>query len=105
TLGRTLPAGGGEGANRALAIIDGRTLVDFVKLDAIEPLDAFISDEFRGRFIGSFLSTAMMDGKIRGLPFTASARALFFNKGLFGKAEVAEPPKTWDELRSAAEKV
>jgi multiple sugar transport system substrate-binding protein len=104
-LRRKLTTEMGEGTHPDLAIINRRELVDFVKLDAIEPLDGLISDEFKGRFIGSFLSMAMMDGKIRGLPFTASIRALYYNKDLFGKAGIAEPPKTWDELKSMAEKI
>jgi multiple sugar transport system substrate-binding protein len=104
-LRRKLATEMGEGANPDLAIINRRELVDFVKLDAIEPLDGFIADEFKGRFIASFLSMATMDGKIQGLPFTASARALYYNKDLFGKAGIPEPPKTWEELKSAARKI
>jgi multiple sugar transport system substrate-binding protein len=104
-LRRKLATEMGQGANPDVAIINRRDLVDFVKLDAIEPLDGLLNDDFRGRFIGSFLSMAVMDGKIQGLPFTASARALYYNKDLFGKARIAEPPKTWDELKSDAEKV
>jgi multiple sugar transport system substrate-binding protein len=104
-LRRRLTTGLGEGSNPDLAIIGQRWLVDFVKLQAIEPLDGFISDELKGRFIDSFLQAGMMDGKIQGLPFTASVSALYYNKDLFGKAGIAEPPKTWDELKAAAEKV
>lgn len=104
-LRRKLTTEMGEDTHPDLAIIDRRELVDFVKLDAIEPLDSFLGDEFKGRFIDSFLSMAMMDGKIRGLPFTASIRALYYNKDLLGRAGVAEPPRTWDELKTAAEKV
>src|SRR4029078_9364196 len=50
-LRRKLATEMGEGANPDLAIINRRELVDFVKLDAIEPLDGFIGDEFKGRFI------------------------------------------------------
>ncbi len=39
-----------------------------------------------------------------GLPFAASTRLLFYNKGLFEKAG-AKPPKTWDEIRTAAGKL
>ena len=104
-LRRRLTTGLGEGNNPDLAIIGQRWLVDFVKLQAIEPLDGFISDELKGRFIDSFLQAGMMDGKIQGLPFTASVGALYYNKDLFGKAGVAELPKTWDELKAAAEKI
>jgi multiple sugar transport system substrate-binding protein len=95
----------GENANPDLALISARWLVDFVKLDAIEPLDGFITDDFRGRLIAPFLSAAMMDGKTFGLPFTASVRALYYNRDLFGRAAIDQAPRTWDELKIAAEKI
>ncbi|MEV3990622.1 extracellular solute-binding protein [Streptomyces sp. NPDC049837] len=39
-----------------------------------------------------------------GMPFAASTRLLFYNKGLFDKAG-AKPPKNWDDIRAAAEKL
>ncbi|MER7110239.1 extracellular solute-binding protein [Streptomyces sp. NPDC000229] len=39
-----------------------------------------------------------------GMPFAASTRLLFYNKGLFDKAG-AKPPKTWNDIRAAAEKL
>lgn len=39
-----------------------------------------------------------------GMPFAASTRLLFYNKGLLDKAG-AKPPKTWDDIRNAAEKL
>jgi multiple sugar transport system substrate-binding protein len=104
-LRRKLTTSMGEGGNSDLAIIDQRSLVDFVKLNAVEPLDGRMNDDFKGRFIAPFLAAAMMDGKIHGLPFTASVSALYYNRDLFRKAGLAEPPKSWDELKTAAEKI
>jgi multiple sugar transport system substrate-binding protein len=104
-LRRKLATDLGEGSNPDLAIVGLRWLVDLVKLDAVEPLDGFIDDELKNRFIASLLTVAMMEGKTYGLPFTASVRALYYNKGILGRAGVADAPKTWDELKSAAEKM
>ncbi|MEU4151771.1 extracellular solute-binding protein [Streptomyces sp. NPDC026659] len=38
-----------------------------------------------------------------GMPFAASTRVLFYNKSLFAKAGITEPPATWDELAADAE--
>jgi multiple sugar transport system substrate-binding protein len=48
-----------------------------------------------------------MNGKQYGFPLIASARALFINDAIFTKAglDPTSPPKTWDELKAAAEKV
>ena len=104
-LGQRLASDIAAGTNPDIAVAGTLWLVDFVKRDAVEPLDGFITDAFRARFVEPFLSAAVMDGKIYGLPIAASARALFYNKELFAKAGIAEAPKTWDELKAAAEKI
>ncbi|MFF8835674.1 extracellular solute-binding protein [Streptomyces sp. NPDC015130] len=54
----------------------------------------------------NFLPPLAEAGSIRhslyGLPFVASSRLLFYNEELFDKAG-AEPPKTWSDLKDAAE--
>jgi len=40
-----------------------------------------------------------------GLPFTTSARALFYNKAIFAEAGITSPPKTWDEIATDAAKI
>jgi multiple sugar transport system substrate-binding protein len=93
------------GSNADLSIIGTRWLVDFVKQGVAEPLDAYATPEFKSRFIDIFLTPSVMDGKLYGLPIAASARALYYNKELFEKAGINEPPKTWDELKEAARKI
>lgn len=93
------------GANADLAIIGTRWLIDYVSQGVAAPLDSYITPEFKGRFIDTFLSPSVMDGKTYGLPIAASARALYYNKDLFAKAGIANPPATWDELKADAEKI
>lgn len=88
-----------------IAIIGTRWLVDYVKKDIAEPLDSYVTPEFKDRFIESFLQPSTLGGKLYGLPIAASARALYFNKDLLAKAGVNEPPATWDALVDAAKKV
>ena len=61
-----------------------------------------ITTNSKGRFIDTFLSPSVMDGKTYGLPIAASARAMYYNKDLFEKAGSTRPPATWDELKAAA---
>jgi multiple sugar transport system substrate-binding protein len=88
-----------------IAIIGTRWLVDYVQQDIAEPLDGYITPDFKARFIEKFLEPSVLEGKTYGLPVAASARAMYYNKDLLQKAGVAQPPKTWDELVAAAEKV
>jgi len=92
-------------ANADLSIIGTRWLVDFVQQGIAEPLDSYMSPEIKGRFIETFLTPSVMNGKTYGLPIAASARAMYYNKDLFAKANIAEPPKTWAELEDDAKKV
>jgi multiple sugar transport system substrate-binding protein len=92
-------------ANADIAIIGTRWLVDFVKQGVAEPLDPYMTPEFKQRFIETFLTPSVMDGKTYGLPIAASARAMYYNKDLLEKAGIAGPPGTWDELKADAEKI
>ncbi|MER8633441.1 sugar ABC transporter substrate-binding protein [Mesorhizobium opportunistum] len=93
------------GTNADLSIIGTRWLIDFVQQDVAEPLDGYIKPEFKDRFIDTFLSPSIMNGKTYGLPIAASARAMYYNKELFEKAGIAKPPATWTELQEDARKI
>ncbi len=93
------------GANADLAIIGTRWLIDYVAAGIAEPLDDYMTDEFKGRFFETFLTPSIMDGQTYGLPIAASARAMYYNADLLAEAGVAEPPATWDELVEAARAV
>ena len=88
-----------------ISIIGTRWLVDFVENDVVEPLSSYMDDDFKGRFIETFMGPSTIDGEVYGLPVAASARAMYYNKALLEEAGVAEPPSTWNDLVAAAEKV
>ncbi|MDX8478287.1 sugar ABC transporter substrate-binding protein [Mesorhizobium sp. VK24D] len=93
------------GTNADLSIIGTRWLIDFVQQDVAEPLDSYITPEFKDRFIDTFLQPSVMSGHTYGLPIAASARAMYYNKELFEKAGIAKPPATWTELQEDARKI
>ena len=88
-----------------LSIIGTRWLVGYVEEGVAEPLDEYMSEEFKSRFIDVFLAPSVIDGTTYGLPVAASARAMYYNKALLEEAGVAEPPATWQELEAAANKI
>lgn len=92
------------GAAPDMSIIGTRWLYDFAAQGIAEPLDEYISPEFKAKFIDTFLSPSTIDGRIMGLPVAASARAMMVNLDLFEQAG-AKPPTTWDELYEAAKKL
>jgi multiple sugar transport system substrate-binding protein len=64
-----------------------------------------MSDEFKDRFIETFMSPSVLDGQTYGLPVAASARAMYYNQQMFEDAGIQSPPATWDELKEAAAKI
>lgn len=92
-------------ANADLAIIGTRWLVDFVQQGVVAPLDGYMTDDFKARFIPTFFAPGVLDGKTYGLPIASSARAMYYNKEIFEKAGLSAPPATWDELVEDAKKI
>lgn len=85
-----------------LSIIGTRWLVGYVEEGVAEPLDAYMSDDFKARFIDTFMAPSVIDGQTYGLPVAASARAMYYNRGLLEEAGIVEPPATWADLEAAA---
>ena len=93
------------GANADLSIIGTRWLLDYVSQDVVEPLDSYVTPAFRGRFIDTFLTPSVLNGKVYGLPIAASARAMYYNKDVFKKAGYDALPSNWADFKAAAEKI
>jgi multiple sugar transport system substrate-binding protein len=93
------------GTNADLSIIGTRWLLDYVSQGIVAPLDSYITPELKARFIPTFLTPSVLNGKTYGLPIAASARALYYNKDVFGKAGLDGPPKTWAEFQADAAKI
>jgi multiple sugar transport system substrate-binding protein len=87
-----------------LSIIGTRWLLDFASQGIAEPIDRYLTPEFKDTFIGTFMEPGIIDGQMMGLPVAASARAMMVNLDLYEKAGVA-PPTTWDELYTAAQAI
>lgn len=77
----------------------------FVQDGLLHTVDEVLSPATRADLLEKFAEFGKVDGTAYGIPFVSSARALFYNKDLFEKAGIAEPPRTWDELKADAEKL
>ncbi|GLY71700.1 ABC transporter substrate-binding protein [Amycolatopsis taiwanensis] len=96
----TLSGGGGPDivivdSSQVAQLGDAKLLVDLT--DRVTP----IKDQF---FAGN-VAAATSKGVTYGVPFDTSNVALFWNKKMFEKAGIANPPTTWDELRSVAKEL
>lgn len=79
---------------------------EFVSLGLIEPLDRYMTRDFRRQFIPAIINEgAVYQGRTFGLPGATSTRALYYNLDLFEQAGLENPPTTWEELRAASEAI
>ncbi len=67
--------------------------------NTVEPLDFFLEDEVRDRFIDITLKAMTFHDTVYGLPFNYKNIAMIYNKAM-----VKEPPKTSGELLALAKK-
>jgi multiple sugar transport system substrate-binding protein len=77
----------------------------FASDDLLYPAKDVVSQSVLDDFQSSFAKNASIGGTQYGLPFIASARALFYNKDAFSQAGITDPPKTWDEFEADAKKL
>ncbi|WEG13510.1 ABC transporter substrate-binding protein [Pullulanibacillus sp. KACC 23026] len=71
-------------------------LTDFMKNSSVDKPDNFLD--------GMLVST-QWNGKYYGVPLNRSVPVLYYNKTLFKKAGIQDPPKTWDELAADTKKL
>ncbi|MFF7458533.1 extracellular solute-binding protein [Kitasatospora sp. NPDC008115] len=78
---------------------------DQVAADRLYPAADVLSLETQANLKESFSHAGQVLGTPYGIPFVSSSRVLFYNKAVFQKAGIAQPPATWNELKAAAEKI
>ncbi|GAA3607228.1 extracellular solute-binding protein [Marihabitans asiaticum] len=91
--------------NQAPDILNLNAYASYAKDGLLWSAEDVIPQESQEDILDTFVKYGTYDGKFYGFPDLASARALFYNTELFEKAGINEPPKTWDELRDAAQKI
>ncbi|WP_331769162.1 extracellular solute-binding protein (plasmid) [Embleya sp. NBC_00888] len=85
-------------------VLNYNAFSEYAKAGLLYNLDEVTDPQLRSDFQTTFTQNASLDGKPYGIPWIASVRSLGYNKDALAKLGVAEPPKTWDELRTVAEK-
>ena len=77
---------------------------DFAAQGRLYSAGELLSIKAEANFLPPLREAGSVDKTLYGLPFVASSRLLFYNKDLFDKAG-ARPPKTWTDLKEAAEEL
>ncbi|MFF2727625.1 extracellular solute-binding protein [Streptomyces sp. NPDC058008] len=74
---------------------------DYAKAGELYAADEMVAIRTASNFLPSLADAGEVGGSVYGLPFVASTRLLFYNKGLFAEAGL-KAPQTWDDIRSDA---
>lgn len=74
---------------------------DYAEAGELYAADDMVAIRTASNFLPSLTDAGEADGSLYGLPFVASTRLLFYNKGLFAKAGLGAP-ETWDDIRGNA---
>lgn len=77
---------------------------EFADLGALVDLTGKVGDT-KQNLVKGLVDAGTLDGKLYGMPWYAGIRSFIYNKELFQKAGIQNPPKSWDELLSAVQKL
>ncbi len=91
----------------------GESLLQYQKSGWLEPLDAYMQNEQlvdaeqlgMDGFAEGPINACTVNGELYGLPVFAATCILYYRTDYFEQAGIDEPPKTWDELIVASEKL
>ncbi|MGF1342926.1 ABC transporter substrate-binding protein [Streptomyces flavovirens] len=75
---------------------------DYAEAGDLYPASEMLAIRTESNFLPSLSDAGKVRGSLYGLPFVASTRLLFYNKGLFDAAGI-DAPQTWDDISSDAE--
>ncbi len=84
--------------------LQGGLGIEYAAQGALTDLTPMLTQhtDVKARFNPDYLANWVYDGKSYMLPFYVSKTLLFYNKTLFGKAGLAGPPQSFDEILTQA---
>ncbi|MDD7465468.1 MAG: extracellular solute-binding protein [Actinomycetaceae bacterium] len=77
---------------------------EFADLGALVDLTEKVGDT-KDNLVTGLIDAGTLDGKLYGMPWYAGIRSFIYNKDLFQKAGIQNPPQSWDELLAAIKKL
>jgi multiple sugar transport system substrate-binding protein len=95
------------GSGPDLFVISPGDFLRYYNGDVLLDLTDFLSDEARGDFYQSVISSRVIDDRIYGLPMESEPVTMFYSVDAFEEAGLSEAdiPTTWDQLLDVAERL
>ncbi len=78
------------------------TFADYAAKGELYSAGEVLSASTQAAVVSSLADAGSVDAEQYGMPFATNTRVLFYNKDLFEKAGLTDPPSTWKELRADA---
>src|SRR6266496_1073464 len=86
-------------------VMEGDSFPDYAQAGLLYPAKDVTSPSTFSNLLPVFAKLNTYNGTQYGMPFTTSARTLFYNKKLFTQAGITSAPKTWDDVKADAAKI
>ena len=86
-------------------VMEGDYFPDYAQSGLLYSAKDVTSPNTFSNLLSVFAKLNTYNGTQYGMPFTTSARTLFYNKKLFQQAGISSPPQTWDDVKADAAKV
>ncbi len=86
-------------------VLEGDYFPDYAQAGLLYPAKDVTSPATFSNLLPVFAKLDTYNGTQYGMPFTTSARTLFYNKQLFQRAGITAPPQTWADIQTDAAKI
>jgi len=86
-------------------VMEGDYFPDYAQSGLLYAAKDVTSPNTFSNLLSVFAKLNTYQGTQYGMPFTTSARTLFYNKKLFTAAGISSPPQTWDDVKADAAKI
>ncbi|QHW31358.1 extracellular solute-binding protein [Paenibacillus rhizovicinus] len=91
--------------NQPPDLLNTNVYAHFAKDGLLNDLNDILSPELRNKLYPNLMSMDQIEGHQYAIPYVASIRNLYYNRDIFEKAGIAQPPSTWSELKADALKI
>ena len=91
--------------NQPPDILNLNSFASYAKDGLLYPTNEIISQQVRDDILAPFTAGGTLDGTQYATPDLSSARAFFYNKDLFARANISAPPRTFEEFVTDAQKI
>jgi len=86
-------------------VMEGDYFADYAQSGLLYAAKDVTSPDTFSNLLSVFAKLNTYNGTQYGMPFTTSARTLFYSKKLFTAAGISAPPQTWDDVKADAAKI